>query len=137
MLTELQTRIRKAKERLHLTQVQQQEHLALSASSSTPGPHKDTEDKINLISDRINQLVEEAETSGCEGHVEKAQGLMKLSDQLREERDYLKRSIAPFYGKDEFSVQQQKAMEVCDTCGAFLIVGDAQQRIDDLSLIHI
>ena len=26
---------------------------------------------------------------------------------------------------------QQKAMEVCDTCGAFLIVGDAQQRIDD------
>lgn len=22
-------------------------------------------------------------------------------------------------------------MEVCDVCGAFLIVGDAQQRIDD------
>ena len=27
--------------------------------------------------------------------------------------------------------QQQKAMEVCDICGAFLIVGDAQQRVDD------
>lgn len=26
---------------------------------------------------------------------------------------------------------QEKQMEVCDVCGAFLIVGDAQQRIDD------
>merc|ERR1712001_588163 len=31
----------------------------------------------------------------------------------------------------EENAAQQKAMEVCDTCGAFLIVGDAQQRIDD------
>merc|ERR1711881_753073 len=31
----------------------------------------------------------------------------------------------------EEDAAQQKAMEVCDTCGAFLIVGDAQQRIDD------
>ena len=34
------------------------------------------------------------------------------------------------YFREEY-VAQQKAMEVCDTCGAFLIVGDAQQRIDD------
>ena len=26
---------------------------------------------------------------------------------------------------------QEKQMEVCDVCGAFLIVGDAQSRIDD------
>ena len=32
--------------------------------------------------------------------------------------------------REEYAAQQ-KAMEVCDTCGAFLIVGDAQQRIDD------
>lgn len=37
----------------------------------------------------------------------------------------------PFLNREEFSQQQQKAMEVCDICGAFLIVGDAQQRIDD------
>ena len=29
------------------------------------------------------------------------------------------------------SGQQEKQMEVCEVCGAFLIVGDAQQRIDD------
>lgn len=26
---------------------------------------------------------------------------------------------------------QEKQMEVCETCGAFLIVGDAQSRVDD------
>lgn len=31
----------------------------------------------------------------------------------------------------ELAAAQEKQMEVCDVCGAFLIVGDAQQRIDD------
>lgn len=32
--------------------------------------------------------------------------------------------------KDPMS-NQDKQMEVCETCGAFLIVGDAQSRVDD------
>jgi hypothetical protein len=31
----------------------------------------------------------------------------------------------------ELAAAQEKQMEVCEICGAFLIVGDAQQRIDD------
>ena len=31
---------------------------------------------------------------------------------------------------DQFAVQE-KQMEVCEVCGAFLIVGDAQSRVDD------
>lgn len=31
----------------------------------------------------------------------------------------------------EMAASQEKQMEVCEICGAFLIVGDAQQRIDD------
>lgn len=31
----------------------------------------------------------------------------------------------------EIAAAQEKQMEVCQVCGAFLIVGDAQQRIDD------
>ena len=31
---------------------------------------------------------------------------------------------------DTFAVQE-KQMEVCEVCGAFLIVGDAQARVDD------
>ncbi len=124
MLTELQARVKKAKERLQLTQ---NSEGVLPGSAS--GQHKDTEEKMLLLSQRIAKLVEEAEAAGTEGNVDKAQGLMKLSDQLREEREQLKRSIMPFL-KEEYQAHQ-KAMEVCETCGAFLIVGDAQQRIDD------
>lgn len=28
-------------------------------------------------------------------------------------------------------LSQEKQMEVCEVCGAFLIVGDAQSRVDD------
>lgn len=31
----------------------------------------------------------------------------------------------------DLAAAQEKQMEVCDVCGAFLIVGDAQSRIDD------
>lgn len=31
----------------------------------------------------------------------------------------------------ELAAAQEKQMEVCPVCGAFLIVGDAQQRIED------
>lgn len=31
----------------------------------------------------------------------------------------------------ELAAAQEKQMEVCEVCGAFLIVGDAQSRIDD------
>lgn len=60
MLTELQARIKKAKERLHLTQNDD----ALPPSAS--GQHKEAEEKISLLSQRINALVEEAEQAGIQ-----------------------------------------------------------------------
>jgi hypothetical protein len=38
----------------------------------------------------VNVLLKEAEDAGCAGDVEKAQGLLKLCDQLKEEREQLK-----------------------------------------------
>ena len=94
-----------------------------------------------LLSEKITALVAEAETAGCSGNVEQAQGLLKLSDQLREERDQIRHSLTmgaqgqgllpASHALSQEYAAQQKAMEVCDVCGAFLIVGDAQQRIDD------
>ena len=134
---------------------------------------QEADEKILLLSEKITALVAEAETAGCNGNVEQAQGLLKLSDQLRDEREEIRKSLnlnsqgmpgshalrylnnhcgyiyfyviidTPNYIfivttdlnlhkilREEYAAQQ-KAMEVCDTCGAFLIVGDAQQRIDD------
>ena len=128
-LADLQSRIKKAKERLILTQ--QAEEAKLNAGGGVSGgQNREVDEKIILLSEKISALVAEAEQAGCRGDVEEAQGLMKLCDQLREERDILRRTVAVSnYGNDYGTIQ--KAMEVCDICGAFLIVGDAQQRIDD------
>ena len=142
MLSELASRIKKAKERLLLTQKEAGER------------NKDQEmikDKIALLTDKINGLVTQAENEGTQGNVEAAQGILKLTDTLREERDEFRNSLNAGGGANHgageaggggtgppgggggggYNNIQQKAMEVCDVCGAFLIVGDAQQRIDD------
>lgn len=36
-----------------------------------------------------------------------------------------------FWQTIESFAAQEKQMEVCEVCGAFLIVGDAQSRVDD------
>ncbi|XP_008478672.1 luc7-like protein 3 [Diaphorina citri] len=63
-----------------------------------------------------------------EGSVEKAQGLMKLCDQLKEEREMLRKQNDNNHWSQtvELAAAQEKQMEVCTVCGAFLIVGDAQ-----------
>lgn len=45
-----------------------------------------------MLTEKINKLVEEAEQSGIQGNVEQAQGLMRLCDQLKEERETLRKS---------------------------------------------
>jgi len=129
-LADLQSRIKKAKERLILTQQAEEAKLNAGGLGVSGGQNREVDEKIILLSEKISALVAEAEQAGCRGEVEEAQGLMKLCDTLREERDNFRRTVAVSnYGNDYGTIQ--KAMEVCDICGAFLIVGDAQQRIDD------
>lgn len=61
---------------------------------------------------------------GNEGKVEEAQGVMKLCEQLKKERQQLENLSSD----RQDSVPQSKQMEVCPICGAFLIVGDAESR---------
>ena len=135
MLNDLGNKIKRAKERLLLTQMEQ-----AAANGITPQQQEEIEEKIKILTDKINVLVDQAEQAGIQGDVEEAQGLLKLCDQLKQERDDLKQQIGL---KGTLGVDGQfgppKAMEVCETCGAFLIVGDAQQRIDDhlMGKLHV
>uniref|UniRef100_A0A069DSS6 Putative spliceosome subunit n=1 Tax=Panstrongylus megistus TaxID=65343 RepID=A0A069DSS6_9HEMI len=127
MLNEVERKITKGKQR-----------LALMSKSEPPSTisvaqTQKNDEQIKLLSEKINSLVNEAEAAGIEGNVEQAQGLMKLCDQLKEERETLKKQNdnSAWSQTAELAAAQEKQMEVCEVCGAFLIVGDAQSRIDD------
>ncbi|GLH10633.1 hypothetical protein R5R35_009110 [Gryllus longicercus] len=126
MLNEVERKIIKGKQRLAL--IGKTETVSLS-----PAQTQRNEEQIAFLTEKINGLVTEAEKAGIQGNVEQAQGLMKLCDQLKEEREALRGSNENSHWQQtaELAAAQEKQMEVCDVCGAFLIVGDAQQRIDD------
>lgn len=84
MLNEVERRILKGKQRLALSGKG-------DATSLTPAQSQRNQDQISLLNEKINKLVEDAEQAGTDGNVEQAQGLMKLCDTLKEERDALQR----------------------------------------------
>ena len=135
MLSDVGSKIKRSKERLLLDQREQ-----LAANGISPQQQEEIEMKIEILTEKINGLVDQAEEAGNKGDVEEAQGILKLSDQLKEEREELKQSIGlKGYVGPEGQFGPPKAMEVCETCGAFLIVGDAQARIDDhlMGKLHV
>ncbi|XP_013788440.1 luc7-like protein 3 isoform X2 [Limulus polyphemus] len=126
MLSDVERRIQRARRRLALGH--QEGGIAAVPLS------KNSEEKIQVLTDRVNELLIQVEELGCEGKVEEAQGIMKLVDQLKEEREAMRKGSEPSHWLQltaEIAAAQEKQMEVCEVCGAFLIVGDAQQRVDD------
>lgn len=122
MLNEVDRKIMKGKQR-----------LLLMNSKLEGRPVSKQQEQINTMTEKINKLLREAEEAGIRGDVEQAQSLMQMSDQLKEEKDALMKQAESngWSVTAEIAAAQEKQMEVCEVCGAFLIVGDAQQRIDD------
>lgn len=112
--------------------VKGRQRLDLMNSKLENRPVSKQQDQINNINEKVKKLVREAEEAGIRGDVEQAQGLMNLCDKLKEDKDALLKQYeqSGWNISGEFG-HQEKQMEVCEVCGAFLIVGDAQQRIDD------
>jgi hypothetical protein len=84
MLVDVDKRIRKGRQRLSLS-------VKEALSNVTTGDVA-VDEQIELLSERITGLVNEAERLGNEGNVEESQGLSKLCDKLREERDQLRKA---------------------------------------------
>jgi hypothetical protein len=130
-LNEVERKIKRAKQRLEMSQLEK--NSGLTAGNAVLS--EELQEKMKVLTERIDTLLEQIETLGCEGKVEEAQGVMKLVDKLKEEKSAIKRDAMPnnhwIQQKAEIGAQQEKQMEVCDVCGAFLIVNDVQQRVDD------
>lgn len=139
MLNEVDRKIQKGKQRL----------LLMNKGEGAPVYVSKFQEQLNNLNARIKKLIGEAEEAGNRGDVDQAQGLMTLCDQLKEEKETLVKQhdsgnptipntnvpppstpgpIASQWG--DFTTSE-KQMEVCEVCGAFLIVGDAQQRLED------
>ncbi|KAM4598632.1 luc7-like protein 3 isoform 2-T2 [Polymixia lowei] len=119
LLAEVERRIRRGHARLALSRAQQ--------NTVAPGPSGKNEEKVQVLTEKIEDLVVQIEELGSEGRVEEAQGMMKLVEQLKEERELLSSTPSTI----ESFAAQEKQMEVCAVCGAFLIVGDPQSQVDD------
>ncbi|RWS15624.1 luc7-like protein 1 [Dinothrombium tinctorium] len=131
-LNDVERRIKRARQRLAASQTDKAN--AAAAGGGTPYLSEELQEKMQVLSDRIEQLLQQIEELGCEGKVEEAQGIMKLVEKLKEEKMALKRDNMPMHWiqqRAEIGAAQEKQMEVCDVCGAFLIVNDVQQRVDD------
>lgn len=118
MINEVDRKIMKGKQRLDL----------MNSKLDQRPMSKQAEAVLN-INDKISKLVREAEEAGNRGDVDQAQNLMCLCEKLKEDKETLIKQYESC--GFNFSETQEKQMEVCETCGAFLIVGDAQSRIDD------
>lgn len=118
MVNEVDRKIAKGKQRLDLMN-----------SKLDSRPLSKQAEQMKSVNDKISKLVKEAEEAGTRGDVDQAQQLMTLCEKLKEDKETLIKQ----YESCGLTVSdnQEKQMEVCETCGAFLIVGDAQSRIDD------
>lgn len=107
MLSDVEKRIRRARQRLSLSNQEVGGALPRSAVAPRGGPiegsgasgcapsqggikprepSEPTDERVIVLNERIQGLLQQVEQLGCEGKVEEAQGVMKLCDQLKEER---------------------------------------------------
>lgn len=132
MINEVDRKIEKGRQRLALM------NKVPEGSQPPAAPITKFDEMINNMNARINKLISEAEEAGSRGDVEQAQNLMTLCDQVKEEKEaqienHEKEQSTENGAKNQWNefASNEKQMEVCEVCGAFLIVGDAQQRIED------
>ncbi|CAG0912736.1 unnamed protein product [Notodromas monacha] len=135
MIAEVEKKIKKGKDRLALAQSKSSEVDRRLMASNT-GDIKSKEERLIFLSEKIEALCNQAEEAGTRGDVEEAQRLTELCEELKEQKEAVLRTsmeatgASPWIQAAELT-PQEKLMEVCEICGSFLIVGDAQSRIDD------
>ncbi|CAO3687528.1 unnamed protein product [Umbelopsis vinacea] len=81
------------------------------------------EEKLVLLDVKIKDLLAKIEEAGEEGRVQEATDLTREVERLQAEHTILKE-------KADNAARSDKKMEVCTICGAFLVTGDAPDRLD-------
>ncbi|KAJ2712601.1 splicing factor [Coemansia spiralis] len=113
---DLQRRVRRALDRIT---TEADEHLA--------NPHKEEkEERATILDERIQLMVGQIEELGEAAQVEEAFAMFRHMERLQGDLDALRRridAVTPMF-------KNEKRLEVCDVCGAFLVPNDASKRLD-------
>jgi hypothetical protein len=113
LIGDLEKKLKRAKDRLDMPD-----------SGTASNINDEMDEKRALLEHQIKEILAQVERLGEEGHVMEAQERMVQADLLQAEIDRLKQVEA-----DNPMYRLEKKMELCPTCGAFLIVNDAPMRI--------
>ncbi|KAI6654522.1 hypothetical protein LOD99_918 [Oopsacas minuta] len=97
-------------------------------------PIEEEDESTKAISDKITELLRKTERLGSEGKIDAAQEVMSEVEILKKEKHGI---LAQKAGKDPndpnalLSNDPERRLELCQVCGAFLIVNDTPRRIND------
>ncbi|KAJ2783977.1 splicing factor [Coemansia javaensis] len=113
---DLQRKVRRALDR-----------ITAEADERLVNPHKEEkEERAAMLEERIKQMLGQIEELGEAAHVEEAFGLFRQMERLKGDLGALRQridSVNPMF-------KNEKRLEVCDVCGAFLVPNDASKRLD-------
>jgi len=99
-------------------------HERLDHQEDPYQPSGENAEKIGAISSRIQLLLKQVEDLAEAGNVDESQMVMKQVDVLKTEKEQIQ-----LLSEARSVTSQEKRMKVCDICGAFLVVGDTEKRI--------
>lgn len=112
----MERKLRKGKDRL-----ERPGDLQMTGNSAID----ELEERRTILDLQIREKLAQIEAYGEEGEISKAQELSEQVDAMRVEIEQILKQEA-----ENPNFRLEKRMEVCQTCGAFLIVGDALKRIE-------
>ena len=116
LLSDLDRKYRRQRERLA---IQPKEDLLQKLN-----PHREEYlERVVVLENQLKELITKVEKAGLQGRVVEAQDLNIQVEKVKFELEKAHEEASPF-------MRQEKKMEVCDICGALLVMNDTQRRLD-------
>ncbi|KAJ1946913.1 splicing factor [Linderina macrospora] len=113
---DLQRKVRRAHER-----------ITAEADDALANPHREEkEERAILMDERIREMLKRIEDCGMGGRVDEALNVLASMEKAKVDLAVLRERIDA--GNPMF--KNEKRLEVCDVCGAFLVPNDASKRLD-------
>ncbi|MEN2498082.1 MAG: Luc7-like protein 3 [Marteilia pararefringens] len=115
VIRQMDSTIRKRQEKL----------IKMSNPDTTSAAAAPSLEKIAFLQNQIDQKSKQAELLGSEGNMTEACQLMDEIDKIEEEKKQSENVII------NLQQESEKKQRICEICGAYLVVGDPQHRLDE------